>query len=250
MLRAGAAAMSVLWVCAAVGCGGSSSTSRAPTAAERAWAGAVNLRAGDVPGLAAAKAFGHPPPPFTPFGSEAERCAYGEALTARLASVDSTRLRTSLSHTSHGAQILSLIPTETVDSVVQFAPSRAAAARVMALAQSSRLRVCIARAWTAWSVRGEQSRRSEPFLKDASVAATRAQALGHRVTGLELSGEETAFVARGHGPSPLKERWLMFARGRAIVVLKEFGDPSVLAPAEERKLLALLMQRSAERDAP
>jgi hypothetical protein len=87
-------------------------------------------------------------------------------------------------------------------------------------------------------------------LNDVRVTPIAVDAGGRQVTGLQLTGTETAFAPAGNGPSPSVQRWLMFADGRAVVSLRDAGEPHAPAPATERRLLTVLLRRAAGQPAP
>jgi hypothetical protein len=63
------------------------------------------------------------------------------------------------------------------------------------------------------------------------------------VSALQSTGRETLVAPQGDGASLYTERWL--PAGRAIVVLRDTGDPQAFHSAREHRLLTLLIRRTA-----
>ncbi|HXB16699.1 MAG TPA: hypothetical protein VNV44_13270 [Solirubrobacteraceae bacterium] len=213
---------------------------RAPAASDPAqaralaYARAVNLRPGDVPGAIAGEVQepgfvvgpGHEGPVREgPFDAWIERCDGGVSIARSrlLAGYSSLHLTRGLQATQAGA------PIEGVRSVVFLFGTRAAARRELSVLSSARARACLERDGDATGGAGSE-------------------------TGLEVSrirtpsgvyGVAWSATPRSYRPPARRYRDLLaFTAGRMLVVLHATAEPRPFQAGLEARLLGLLRSRA------
>lgn len=214
------------------GCGSgdkASSTTRSATRAQAvAYAHAINLHAGDVPGMTSTGVSEHEGTKESRASSELARCAGGVGSTHQIVDIESgTFVR------GEGLE------KQQVQSGVSVLSRAALAAQELAAIRSSRGRECITRlaqqqlAKSAGSVRFSGVRTSP--LPAGLVG--RGDTFGLRVSlTLTVSGNPTRI--------PLYLDFLGFISGPAEVDLNTYGISKPVPAVTERRLLSLLMNRA------
>jgi hypothetical protein len=131
-----------------------------------------------------------------------------------------------------GDGLVSLLPTEAVQSFVYFSPSPAAALAALRAGVSARTRRCVIRA-------DARNVFDAPFNHYGRVSSPPSPLAGVTTFGQQvilpgLFGDEATFT----------ERWFGFTVGSVIVVLEDNGEPKPLSSTAERRLLRLLYNRA------
>jgi hypothetical protein len=235
---------------ALAGCGGSShtsSSSAAPgtvrvnslrraeppvTKAQAAYAHAVNLRAGDVPGLAASRL--HLPKTRHGWLDPVEGCdgSGGQKVTG----IISPRFSASLDH----GGVLTLLPLEAMQSTVFPAVSPVTASRELQSAVSARGRSCLKQILGSTENQAEHGRR-EPILTQIEVSAPPSPLRNVRVYGVRMTAKSDFGTT---SRSNYYEEFFAFVVRSTVITLNATGDPHPIPPATERRLLSLLYSRA------
>jgi hypothetical protein len=214
----------------AIGCGGSAT---APsdhllplTAGQVGYANATNLREADVRGLPDLQqkidkhALGR-------LGAAEWRRCGGIKITA---AAGSPKFSEGVNKGKDG--ILSLLPTEGVQSFVYFTPSPATALAALKAGASTPTRRC--------AIDTEaRSLRYAPFAHYGRVSS-----LPSRLAGVPMVGQQVITPGLFGDEATFKERWFGFTVGSVIVVLEDYGEPKPLPSTTERRLLGLLYNRA------
>jgi hypothetical protein len=202
------------------------------TETQAAYAHAVNLRAGDVPGLAASRLR----LPKTRHGwlDPAEGCDGGGA--QKVTGIISPRFSASLDH----GGVLTLVPLEAVQSTVFPAVSPATASRALQAAVSARGRSCLKQILGSAESQAEHGPR-QPILTQIEVSAPPSPLRNVRVYGLRMMAKSDFGTT---SRSNYYEEFFAFIVGSTVITLNATGDPHPFPPATERRLLSLLYIRA------
>jgi hypothetical protein len=240
-----------LAVCAStalvVGCGRGGSASRAGTSlssAEVAYAGAVNLRAADVPGLSAGR-FAQARTRLHGWLSPVDVCDGASRRNYEATGIASPGFRASLEH----GGVLSLLPLEIVRSTVYPAVSPTKASRVLQAAVTARGRACLRQVQARAQAHAEDgskapllgTRSKEPFLIDVTVLVLPSPLRQARVYALRTIGKSSLGV---RGRVNFYDDFFAFVSGSAVVTMNATGAPHPVAPATERRVLLALYRRA------
>jgi hypothetical protein len=223
-----------------VGCGGSSSASSTGESAPLslravAYANAVNLRAADVPGLAALRLRVKTPKTRHGWLDPVEGCDGGGG--QKVTGITSPNFFASLDH----GGLLTLLPLEVVQSTVFPAVSPATASRALQAAVSARGRACFKQFFdSAESQGGDRSR--EPVFTQIEVSAFPSPLRNVRVYGLRTTAKSDFGTTKGR--SDYYEDFFAFIVGSTVITLNATADPHPVPAATERRLLALLYGRA------
>jgi hypothetical protein len=235
------------------GCGGSSHTSSSSAAfdaarvnnlrraeppvteAQGAYAHAVNLRASDVPGLAASRVR----LPKTRHGwlDPVEGCDGGGG--QKVTGILSPRFSASLDH----GGVLTLLPLEAVQSTVFPAVSPATASRALQAAVSARGRACLKQILGSADSQAEHRSR-EPILTQIEVSAPPSPLRNVRVYGLRMTAKSNFGTTGTTGRSNYYEDFFAFVVGSTVITLNATADPHPVPAGTERRLLSLLYTRA------
>ena len=215
-----------------VGCATDSSDTVTRTRA-LAYAHAVNLRAGDVPGLK----------PFTTevatkgsiFSAAIEGCS-GFTGIGQLVGVSSPRFRAI-------GQRNAPLRSQVAYSAVYVAKSGAIASQDVRALNGQRFRRCLER-YRAVEAAAHPKINGEQFKSQIRVSPLSPTLPGVRPFGLRESYTLSARFARSATRQPAYEDVLGFAVGPAIVVLKTESVPHPVAGPAERRLLTVLLDRA------
>ena len=188
-------------------------------AQELAYAAAVNLSAGDVRGLQAARHQAKPETADGPLGELMDRC--DSAARGGVTGVSSTRF-------VH----LSSRPIQSVSSGVYFFKSEARARGYLADAGGARFSAC---------VKALASKAAEPIFSGPAVSALPAALPGVQIYGLRLTAHP---ALRGAGSGNSYTDLLSFVMGDTVVTLAATGEALPFPAAGERRLLAGLHARA------
>ena len=226
----------------AAGCG-SNAASAGDTASEQAqarafaYANAVNLRAGDVPGLAASRLRLKTPKTRHGWLDPVEGCdgSGGQKVTG----IISPRFLASLDHGS----VLSLLPLEAVQSTVFPAVSPAIASRALRAAVSARGRACFKQFFGSAESQAEHRSR-EPVFTQIEVSAPPSPLRNVRVYGLRTTAKSDFGTTGATGRSNYYEDFFAFIVGPTVITLNATGDPHPAPAGTERRLLSLLYSRA------
>jgi hypothetical protein len=232
------------------GCGGGNSSSgsttagsaaariAAPSAAARAhaaaYAHAVNLRAGDVPGMISRVREHRAAAP--PLGAAVARCAGGVSRPDQIIGIRSPRFRNRTPALRPGQSAASTrLSTEALTSEVYVMRSEALARQDVAAAASARARACIV------SIR----KRAEAggFEHHVQVSALHVPLAGAGAYGVRISGVEAGEHGSSGGTRIYADTY-GFALGRAEVVLRASGVGHPVKPSTVDRLLAVLYSRA------
>jgi hypothetical protein len=220
------------------GCGGTSagtsaSTGSVATGSGIAYARAVNLRAGDVPGSVAGRVWERGvavglererPPSTGPFDARIERCDGGVTIVP---SHDVVGLRSP--HFTRGLTTAARTP-EGVSSAVFVFASEAAAKHELSVLASPRAKACFRRDRDT-TVPGSETRLA---------ASTVRAAPGFPIHGLSWSAVPSSY----RPPSRRYQDLLFFRSGRALITLHTIATPLPFKPKLEAQLLRLLYSRA------
>jgi hypothetical protein len=219
------------------GCGGSSSassTGESTLLSHRAvaYANAVNLRAGDVPGLAASRLRLK----NTRHGwlDPVEGCDGGGG--QKVTGIISPRFSASLDH----GGVLTLLPLEAVQSTVFPAVSPATASRALQAAVSARGLSCLKQILGSAESQAEHGPR-EPILTQIEVSAPPSPLRNVRVYGLRTTAKSDFSTT---SRSNYYEEFFAFMVGSTVITLNATGDPHPVPAGTERRLLSLLYNRA------
>lgn len=228
------------------------STSNAEPAVTReqavAYAHAVNLRAGDVPGLLTIG--GSSASEMEPLGS-LSRCDVSTSPAGSIVAVGSPTFQRKQEHTNAST---SYFPLEAVSSGVYVMRSAALAVReitaVQTAASSSTVVQCLKRHLMTEraNVVSEGTTTGvpagKPLFSNVEVSALRTPVLGISAYGLQISADFGIETSGTKGQSRYYQDYLGFAAGPAVVVLSDTGSPRPFPAVTERWLLALLHDRA------
>jgi hypothetical protein len=221
------------------GCGGSSSSADSASAqvtkAQAAYAHAVNLRATDVPGLAASRVRLK----NTRHGwlDPVEGCDGGGG--QKVTGILSPRFFASLNH----GGVLSLLPLEAVQSTVFPAVSPVTASRALQAVVSARGRACFRQFFGSAESQAEHGSR-EPVFTQIEVYARPSPLRNVRVYGLRTTAKSDFGTTDTKGRSNYYEDFFAFMVGSTVITLNATGDPHPVPAATERRLLSLLYNRA------
>jgi hypothetical protein len=226
------------------GCGGgkANSTASVTKAHAAAYARAINLRNGDVPGMSAASGEGETT--TSDLAARLARCGGGLPVW-ETGSLRSARFQTDLASPRF----------EAVWSAIRVAPTAAVAQRRLAANQTPRVRTCIAHALGAVLVqRGPLIRESTSVsslpTELSGVDGSFGLRLTHRLRYLEANPrppehtlQERLSQIRGEGG---RKAWdvVGFSSGRVEIALMDFHSPRTTPLRRERRLLSLLYRRA------
>lgn len=233
------------------GCGNSNpaASSEASTpvpARDSTYANAVNLRAGDVPGLEVARVKHQSAFRSGPLGTVVEKCDGGLAGSGDVIGISSQSFaRSDTRHTDTGV-ILSFLPIERVHSTVYLTRSPAVASRAFSAAESARARSCLEHlviSSDATATR-EGATASEPLFTHVEVSSLPSPLRRVPVYGLRTTSDFAIEVPGTTGRSKYDEDSFGFMVGRAVITLRATGDPHPVPTTTERRLLALLYRRA------
>jgi hypothetical protein len=211
------------------GCGSSSSASSTGEGASLslravAYATAVNLRAGDVPGLAASRLRLKNPKTRHGWLDPVEGCDGGGG--QKVTGIFSPGFSASLDH----GGILSLLPLEVVQSTVFPAVSPVTASRALQAAVSARGRACFKQFFgSAESQGGDRSR--EPVFTQIEVSAPPSPLRNVWVYGLRTTAKSDFGTT---GRSNYYEDFFAFIVGSTVITLNATADPHPVPAATER----------------
>lgn len=219
------------------GCGGSSSASSTGESAPLshravAYATAVNLRAADVPGLAASRVRLK----NTRHGGldPVEGCDGGGG--QKVTGIISPRFFASLDH----GGVLTLLPLEAVQSTVFPAVSPVIASRALQAVVSTRGRACLKQSQGSAESQAEHGPR-EPVFTQIEVSAPPSPLRNVRVYGLRTTAKSDFGTT---GRSNYYEDFFAFMVGSSVITLNATGDPHPFPAGTERRLLSLLYSRA------
>jgi hypothetical protein len=212
---------------------------------------AVNLRAGDVPGLVAVG--GNRASEMEPLGSLGSMCHVatipaGGVSPSAIGSPTFQRRQKSVS----GAT--SYLPLEAVSSGVYVMRGAALADREIATiktaADSPPVATCLQRhlEQVRLQVTNEAGATTGPtgklIFSHVKVSALRPPVQGIPAYGLRISSDFAIKTPGAKGPSRYYQDFLGFAMGPAVVVLSDTGSPRPFPAASERRLFSLLHNRA------
>jgi hypothetical protein len=230
---------------------GSSSTTAPITKAQAvAYAHAVNLRAGDVPGLVAIgeSQTGE----GQPLGTQGSHCD-AAVITARKGVTIGSQAFQRQEKSTGGSR--SYLPLEAVSSEVDVMHSAALASReiaaMRAAAHTPAVVTCFKRQLEQVRLRVTKeggARAGEPVGKPVfshvEISALRSPSQGIPAVGLRTSADFAIEVPPTKGSSHYYADFLGFAIGSAVITLNDTGDPRPFPAATERRLLSLLYSRA------
>lgn len=199
-----------------------------------AYANAVNLRAGDVPGLAASRLRLKTPKTRHGWLDPVEGCDGGGG--QKVTGIISPRFFASLDH----GGVLSLLPLEAVQSTVFPAVSPVTASRALQAAVSARGRACFKRFFGDAESQAEHRSR-QPVFTQIEVSAPPSPLRNVRVYGLRTTAKSD-FGTKGR--SNYYEDFFAFIVGSTVITLNATGDPHPVPAGTERRLLTLLYSRA------
>jgi hypothetical protein len=231
----------------------SPSTSKTDTSVKEAqaitYAQAVNLRAGDLPGLVTVG--GSRSSENAPLGGLGSACHVVTAPAGSLGAVSSPTFQRRQQSTGHTT---SYLPVEAVSSGVYVVRSAALASReiaeVRAAATSSAVVICLRRHLEdeRANVGSEGAKvgvpAGKPLFSDVQVSVLPSPVQGVPAFGLRISADFAIKVPGTKGASRYYEDFFGFATGPAVVVLSETSSPRPFPAATERRLLSLLHSRA------
>lgn len=229
------------------------STSQADTSLKESqvttYAQAVNLRAGDLPGLVSLGA-SHSSE-NAPLGGLGSACHVVTAPTGSLGAVASPTFQRQQKSTRHAT---SYLPLEAVSSGVSIVRSATLASReiaqVKAAASSSAVVTCLKRhlAGQRANVVSEGAKSGapagKPLFSHVQVSALPSPIQGVPAFGLRISADFAIKAPGTNGASRYYEDFLGFATGPAVVVLSDTSSPRPFPTSTERRLLSLLHTRA------
>jgi hypothetical protein len=235
-----------------VGCGGNdvASATRAGMPITRAqvivYADAVNVRAGDLPGLGG----GMPPTKREitrgPFTAAMEKCDPTVIHAGKVIGIISPHFTRSTAHKHGSSKGLSFTSTEGVSSSVYVTEGPRLASREVSALNTARARLCAKQFFMNEKVKGVGERHSEEkrLYPEAEVTALSTSAFPDRsVFGLRLAAAVS--ISEGSGHTTYYEDFLGFAVGPTLIILSDDGyNPRAFPSAAERHLLAVLYQRA------
>jgi hypothetical protein len=198
----------------------------------RAYAHAVNLRIGDVPGMKSRSA--EREVPGVPLGDATALCDGGAHGTDILAGLRSPRFGSPVHQSQTGpTTTLTLLPIEGATSEVYIMRSAEIAAKDVSAAAGPRAVTCLTRSRTA------QEQALPKNDRESHIQAAPLQALlpGTRVYGVRVTGLT--------GLARFNEDTFGFAVGRFEVVLRAIGIPNPVPTKTEQHLLSALHERAA-----
>ncbi len=225
------------------GCGSSSSASSTGESTPLsprafAYANAVNLRAADLPGLAASRLRLKNAKTRHGWLDPVEGCDGGGG--QKVTGIISPGFSASLDH----GGILTLLPLEVVQSTVFPAVSPATASRALQAAVSARGRACFKQFFgSAESQGGDRSR--EPVFTQIEVSAPPSPLRNVRVYGLRTTAKSDFGTTKGR--SNYYEDFFAFIVGSTVITLNATSDPHPVPAGTERRLLSLLYSRAAKK---
>jgi hypothetical protein len=225
------------------GCGSSSSASSTGEGASLslravAYANAVNLRAADVPGLAASRLRLKTPKTRHGWLDPVEGCDGGGG--QKVTGIISPNFFASLDH----GGLLTLLPLEVVQSTVFLAVSPATASRALQAAVSARGRACFKRFFGSAESQAEHRSR-QPVFTQIEVSAPHSPLRNVRVYGLRTTAKSDFGTTKGR--SDYYEDFFAFVVGSTVITLNATGDPHPVPAGTERRLLSLLYSRAAKK---
>lgn len=209
-----------------------------------AYADAVNLRAGAVPGFLGGLLPHKREITHGPFGGAMERCD-GGVVGGEVIGIISQGFTRDIARRAPPSAQLSLASDEEVQSAVFLTGSASLASREFAAIDSARARPCLKRLYeeeTATKVRKGAS-AEKPLFSHVEISALRSPLRGVSVYGLRMTAPVALSGTKGH--FIYYQDSFGFVIGPALITLSVAGyDPGVLPSATERRLLALLYQRA------
>jgi hypothetical protein len=223
------------------GCGSSSHASSvgAPVGADKpipspqavTYADAVNLRAGDVPGLQQAHLKPRAETSDGPFGAAIDGCESAAARAGVVIGITSQRYV----HLSS--------PLQSVGSGVYYFNSEALAREYLTAAHNPRFAACVKTVASNGAKAGtrEVSKVAEPMFNEPRLSTLPASLPGVPAYGLRLATHPSR---AGPGRSEAYTDFLSFVKGDAVIMLTAIGQTHPFPAARERRLLALLYNRA------
>lgn len=223
------------------GCGSSSHASSvgAPVGADKpipspqavTYADAVNLRAGDVPGLQAARLKPRAETSDGPFGAAMDGCESAAARAGVVFGITSQRFV----HLSS--------PLEGVGSGVYYFKSEALAREYLTVAHSPRFAACVKTVASNGAKAGtrEGSKVAQPMFNEPRLSTLPVSLPGVPAYGLRLATHPSL---GGPRRSEAYTDFLSFVKGDAVITLTAIGQTHPFPAASERRLLALLHSRA------
>ncbi len=197
-----------------------------------AFAHAVNLRAGDVPGLT--RTVPALPAPSEPFGS----CPHGAPIGSEIVALNSPGFRRAK---AERGESVSSIPVETDHSTVYVMRSPAVVSRLVAVARTAKARDCTQRKLAKGESLKQGHERFESQIKVSSLAFLLPGIAGY---GIRVGGTLAAALFHTGRRAPFYEDTFGFAVGTAEILLSVDSLPQPPSPADERRLLMLLYNRA------
>jgi hypothetical protein len=213
------------------------------------YAQAVNLRAGDVPGLVASG--GSRTSEMEPLGSLGSRCGVTTIPAGSGTAIGSPTFQRR--HESTGGATSDL-PLEAVSSGVYVMRNAAlASGEIVALAAAAK-RAAVVKCVERHLMTERANVVSEgadtgvpagkPLFSNVEVAALRSPMQGVSAYGLRISADLAIKTSGTKGQSRYYQSFLGFAVGPAVIVLSDTGSPRPVPAATEGRLLALLHSRA------
>jgi hypothetical protein len=213
------------------------------------YAQAVNLRAGDVPGLVAVG--GSRVGERQPLEALVRGCDVATVPTGIVVAVGSPAFQREQKSTGGTT---SYLPLEAVSSGVDVMRSAALASRevaaIEAVASSSAVTRCLkrhlmqerARVVSEGAATGVPA--GKPLLSHVEISALRSPVQGIPAFELRISADFTIKVPGTKGRSRYYEDFLGFAVGPAVIILGDTSSPRPFPATTERRLLSLLHSRA------
>jgi hypothetical protein len=195
------------------------------------YADAVNLRAGDVPGLQAARLKPRAETSDGPFGAAIDGCESAAARAGVVIGITSQRYV----HLSS--------PLQSVGSGVYYFNSEALAREYLTAAHNPQFEACVKTVAPNGTKAGtrEGSKVAEPMFNEPRLSTLPASLPGVPAYGLRLA---TRPSHGGPGHSEAYTDFLSFVNGNAVITLTAIGQTHPFPAASERRLLALLYNRA------
>jgi hypothetical protein len=213
-----------------------------------AYAHAVNLRAGDVPGLVPTAKGGAVEGPLGTLGVECD-VAVRAGKVVGIGSQGFERLQESTRFSK------SYLPLEAVSSAVFVMRTPALASREIAVVRDASdnptVVTCLKHHLenTQLEATDEGGKKiggptGKPALSQVEVTALRSPLQAIRAYGLQIRADFEITVPSAKGLSHLYDDFLGFAIGPAVIMLDTTGDPHLSPAATEQRLLSLLHSRA------